>query len=126
MDALRRALGGLLLLHALIFLLFALLHAGLPLGPVREPVIVPATIVETLCAAAMLTGAYGALSGRAWAWDGLIYTQSAALGGVMLGILSLAFGPAVATGLLTWYHSAMALALAAGLTGSFYLSRVRR
>ena len=57
MDGLRRALGRLSLLYALIFLSFGLLHAGIAFGPVREPVIVPAAIVETLCAGAMFAGA---------------------------------------------------------------------
>ncbi|MBF8187754.1 hypothetical protein ITP53_18845 [Nonomuraea sp. K274] len=126
MDALRRALGLLSLLYVLIFLFFGLLHAGITLGPMREPVIVPAAIVETLCGAALLAGAYGALTGRTWVWDGLIYGHAAALGGVVLGIVALALGPGTATALLVWYHSSMAAALAAGLAGSFYVSRVRR
>ncbi|MFC4111948.1 hypothetical protein [Nonomuraea zeae] len=126
MDALRRALGGLSLLYALIFAMFALPHAGIVSWPVHESVIVPAAIVETLCVAALLTGGYGALSGRSWAWDGLIYSHAAALAGVVLGILSLAFGAAAGSALLTWYHSAMAAVLAAGLAGAFYVSRVRR
>ena len=125
MDALRRALGGLSLLYALIFALFALSHAGIAFGSMNEPVIVPAAIVETLCVPTMLIGGYGALAGRTWAWDGLIYTHAAALAGVVLGILALAFGAAEATTLLGWYHSAMAAVLAAGLAGSFYVSRVR-
>ncbi|MEV0237344.1 hypothetical protein [Nonomuraea sp. NPDC050786] len=126
MDALRTALGRLSLLYALIFLFFALMHAGIAFGPVGEPVIVPAAIVETLCAGAMLAGSYGVLGKRAWAWDGLIYSHAAALAGVLLGILSLALGPGPASAPLGWYHSVMAVALAAGLAGSFYVSRVRR
>ncbi|MFB4281340.1 hypothetical protein ACBJ59_39045 [Nonomuraea sp. MTCD27] len=128
MDALRRALGGLLALYALIFLSFALLHAGIAFGPVREPVIVPAAVVESLCAVATAAGAYGALAGRAWAWDGVIYAHAAALGGVLMGILALAFGDGggAASALLNWYHSTMAVVLAAGLIGAFYVSRVRR
>ncbi|MEU6789449.1 hypothetical protein ABZ912_60605 [Nonomuraea angiospora] len=125
MDALRRALGWLSLLYALIFLSFGLLHAGIAFGPVREPVIVPAAIVETLCAGAMFAGAYGVLAGRAWAWDGLIYSHAAALGGVLMGILSLALGAGPASVLLSWYHSVIAVLLATGLAGSFYVSRVR-
>ncbi|MFI6733426.1 hypothetical protein ACIBI9_10895 [Nonomuraea sp. NPDC050451] len=125
MDALRRALGWLSLLYALIFLSFALLHAGIAFGPVREPVIVPAAIVETLCAGATLAGAYGVLAGRAWAWDGLIYGHAAALGGVLMGILALALGAGPASTLLSWYHSVIAVLLATGLAGSFYVSRVR-
>ncbi|SEH02843.1 hypothetical protein SAMN05444920_13067 [Nonomuraea solani] len=126
MDALRRALGRLSLLYALIFFVFALLHAGITVGPVSQPVIVPAAIVETLCVVVMASGAYGALAGRDWAWDGLIYSHAAALGGVLLGILALTFAPSEPNVLLTWYHAVMATALAAGLGGAFYVSRVRR
>ncbi|MEU6719250.1 hypothetical protein ABZ897_47970 [Nonomuraea sp. NPDC046802] len=127
MDALRRALGALSCLYALIFFSFALSHAGIGLLPLGEPVIVPAAIVETLCGGAVLAGAYGALTGREWAWDGLIYTHAGALAGVLLGIVAVALGAAnEVTGLLMWYHGIMATALAAGLAGSFYVSRVRR
>ncbi|MGW0805055.1 hypothetical protein [Nonomuraea sp. NPDC002799] len=127
MDALRRTLGALSLLYALIFVVFALAHAGVVAGPLREPVIVSAAIVETLCGAALLTGAYGALAGRGWAWDGLLYTHAAALAGVLMGILAVALGAAdTTTTLLSWYHSVMAAVLAAGLAGSFYVSRTRR
>ncbi|WP_143044231.1 hypothetical protein [Nonomuraea jiangxiensis] len=126
MDALRRALGLLSLVYLLVFACFGLSHAGVALGPLHQPVIVPAVIVETLCAAAMLTGAVGALSGRAWAWDGLIYTHAGALAGVLLGIMAVAFRAGGENALLTWYHGTMATMLAAGLAGAFYVSRVRR
>lgn len=127
MDVLRRALGGLSLTYAAVFFAAVLLHAGVELGPLRQPVIVPATIVETLCCAAMLTGAYGALAGRAWAWDGLIYTHAAALAGVLMGIMAVGLGPgaAAANTLLIWYHGTIAAFLAAGLAAAFYVSRVR-
>ncbi|MGN9846001.1 hypothetical protein ACTMTI_48575 [Nonomuraea sp. H19] len=127
MDALRKALGGLSLFYALIFSLAALLHAGLVFGALRQPVIVPAVVVEILCAAAMLAGAFGALAGRRWAWDGLIYTHTAALAGVLMGILAVALRPAeLGNPLLTWYHGTIAAALAAGLSAAFYVSRARR
>ncbi|MFI7448426.1 hypothetical protein ACIBQX_13090 [Nonomuraea sp. NPDC049714] len=126
MDVLRRALGVASLAYGLIFSLAALLHAGFAFGPVAEPVIVPAVIVETICAVATLAGGYGALAGRARAWDGLIYAHAVALAGVLLGILALALGGGEATVLNTWYHRSMATLLALGLGGAFYVSRVRR
>ncbi|QFY11749.1 hypothetical protein GBF35_38870 [Nonomuraea phyllanthi] len=125
MDALRTALGWLSLLYALTFLLFGLLHAGIGFGSVRQPVIVPAAIVETLCAGAVAVGAYGVLARRSWAWDGLVYGHAAALAGVLLGIVALAAGAGAADALLGWYHSVMAVVLAAGLGASFYASRAR-
>jgi hypothetical protein len=126
MDVLRTALGVASLAYGLIFSLAALLHAGIVLGPVAEPVIVPAVIVETICGAAMLAGGHGALAGRAWGWNGLIYAHAVALAGVLLGILALALGGGEATTLNTWYHRMMAALLALGLGGAFYVSRVRR
>ncbi|MEW9553014.1 hypothetical protein [Nonomuraea sp. NPDC050783] len=127
MDALRKSLGRLSLLYALVFLVAVLLHSGLTLGPLRQPVIVPAAIAESLCCAAMLTGAYGALSARWWAWDGLIYTHAGALSGVLLGLLAGALVPGAAPdALLVWYHGVIATLLAAGLAAAFYVSRVRR
>ncbi|WP_327590141.1 hypothetical protein OHA25_26305 [Nonomuraea sp. NBC_00507] len=126
MDALRKALGGLSLLYALVFFAAMLLHSGVALGPLTQPVIIPASIVETVCSLAMLAGSYGALSGREWAWDGLIYTHAAALGGVLMGMLAIAMKPgAEATTLLLWYHGTIAAALAGGLGAAFYVSRVR-
>ncbi|MEO3797666.1 hypothetical protein ABGB14_46345 [Nonomuraea sp. B10E15] len=125
MDALRRALGWLSACYALVFLSFALPHWGVVPGLMGEPVIIPAAVVETLCVAAVLAGARGALAGRSWAWNGLIYSHAAALGGVVLGILATALGGA-GSALLTWYHGSMAAVLAAGLAGAFYFSSVRR
>lgn len=126
MDALRKALGALSLAYALIFFGAALVHAGLPIGPLDEPSIGPAVVVEILCGAGLLAGGYGALSPRRWAWDGLIYTHAGALAGVLLGILALALGPGQATATTAWFHDTMAILLAAGLAGAFYVSRVRR
>lgn len=126
LDTLRKLLGALSVAYALVFFLGALSHAGIALGPLREPVIVPAVVAETLCGAALLAGAYGALAGRRWAWDGIVYTHAGALAGVLLGILALAFGAGETTTLNTWYHRVMAALLAAGLVGALYVSRVRR
>ncbi|HEX4813929.1 MAG TPA: hypothetical protein VFV66_14380 [Nonomuraea sp.] len=127
MDALRRALGGLSGIYALVFFAAVLLHAGVSLGPLRQPVVVPAAIVETLCGAAMLAGAYGALAGRWWAWDGLIYAHATALSGVLLGILAIALGRSAAMNPpLIAYHGTIATLLTGGLGAAFYVSRVRR
>ena len=126
MDALRRTLGALSAAYALVFFLGALSHAGIAFGAVREPVIVPAVVAETLCGAVLLAGAYGALAGRRWAWDGIVYTHAGALAGVLAGILALAFGAGETTTLNTWYHRVMAALLAGGLAGALYVSRARR
>ncbi|MEV4477491.1 MULTISPECIES: hypothetical protein [Nonomuraea] len=126
MDLLRRVLAGSSAVYALVFLTFALAHAGVGIGPLREPVIAPAVVVETLCAVAVAIGAYGAAARRAWAWDGLLYGHAAALGGVLLGIAATTLSPGGGTTVvLLWYHGVMAAALTAGLAAAFYASRVR-
>lgn len=45
----RTALAILMILNAALFLFGAIQHAGIPLGPYREPTIIPAVIVETVC-----------------------------------------------------------------------------
>ncbi|MET8862378.1 hypothetical protein ABZW11_05410 [Nonomuraea sp. NPDC004580] len=126
MDLLRRVLAASSAVYALVFLTFALAHAGVAIGPLREPVIVPAVVVETLCAVAAAIGAYGAAARRAWAWDGLLYGHAAALGGVLLGIAATTLSPGGGTTVvLLWYHGVMAAALTAGLAVAFHASRVR-
>ncbi|WP_219467188.1 hypothetical protein [Nonomuraea rhizosphaerae] len=126
MDALRKALGALSAAYALVFFCGALLHAGLALGPLREPVIVPATVVETLCGAALAVGAYGALRPTPWAWDAVVYTHAGALAGVLMGVLAQALGPGEETALNLWYHQTMVVLLLSGLAAALYVSRVRR
>ncbi|MFI6816581.1 hypothetical protein ACIBG7_29550 [Nonomuraea sp. NPDC050328] len=121
--ALRIVLGAVAAGIALIFVLGALLHTGVPLGPLREPVIVPATIAETVCGLALLAAAWGALGGRAWAWRGLRAGYTVALAGVLVGTLALALGRGEATVLNTWYHGTVATVLIAGLGAQLYRAR---
>src|SRR5206468_3767295 len=59
----------LVVLEVIVFLVAALMHAGvaLPVGFV-EPVIVPAAIVEGLIALFMAVSAYTLLARKTWAW----------------------------------------------------------
>ncbi|MET9342538.1 hypothetical protein [Nonomuraea sp. NPDC003804] len=126
MNSLRKILGALAAGYALSFYLGALLHAGVAIGPVAEPVIVPAVIVETLCGTALVTGAYGALASRPWAWTGLRLGHAVALGGVLLGVVARTLGAGQSTPLNDWYHRIIATLLVLGLAGSLYASRARR
>lgn len=115
-----KALGVLAVVLAAVLYGFAALHSGVWF----EPRIVPAVVVETICGTGLLIGGYGAIRHRRWDW--LVYAYSAALGGVLLGVLALALGPGDGTPLTMWYHRIMALVLALGLGGTLYVSRVRR
>jgi hypothetical protein len=50
----RRMLTILMLGNAALFVFGGFKHAGVAIGPLREPVIIPATIVELLCAVALI------------------------------------------------------------------------
>ena len=59
----KQLLTVLMLGNAAIFVFGGLLHAGLAIGPLHEPLIVPASIVETLCPLALICGAGAVLAG---------------------------------------------------------------
>ncbi|GAA2405021.1 hypothetical protein [Nonomuraea africana] len=126
MNILKKSLGTLAIVYAVSFYLGALLHTGLAIGPVTEPVVLPAIVVETVCGTALLVGAYGALASRPWAWTGLRVGHAVALGGVLLGIVAIAFGGGQSTPLNDWYHRIIATLLVLSLGGALYASRVRR
>lgn len=64
----RQTVAGLMLANAALFLSGAAKHAGVRIGPLSEPTILPASIVETLCALALTGGGFAAWtrSRRAW------------------------------------------------------------
>ncbi|MFE0150555.1 hypothetical protein ACFWY5_25625 [Nonomuraea sp. NPDC059007] len=115
-----KALGVLAVVLAAVFYGFAVLHSGVWF----EPRIVPAVVVETICGTGLVIGGYGAIRHRRWDW--LVYAYSAALSGVLLGVLAMALGPGGGTPLTIWYHRGMALVLVLGLGGALYVSRARR
>jgi hypothetical protein len=55
--AMKQLLTTLMISNAALFVFGALQHAGVAFGPLHEPVIVPASIVELICAVALLWGA---------------------------------------------------------------------
>ncbi len=118
-NALTTVFGILAALYAITFLLGALLHLGvrITVGGVvlAEPLIIPATIVETLCGLALAFGAYGALSRANKAWTVLASAHAFAASGVLLGMAAIALGAGPGTDLNTIYHRVMLTALTAGL-----------
>jgi hypothetical protein len=110
-------LGVWLAAEAATFLLAALLHLGVRLGPLAEPPSMPAASVESL-AGLGLAIAVAALLMRlrsAWPWRTAVAAQAFALLGVLLGITASALGPGPHSGLNDVYHRVMLLALLASL-----------
>ena len=68
-------MGGVMLAESAAFALGSLLHIALKIGPLDEPKIVPAMIVEGLCAIVLLTGGVAVLRSTWNAWEMAISAQ---------------------------------------------------
>lgn len=109
----KQTLTILMLGNAALFVFGALQHAGVAIGPLREPVIVPASIVELLCALALIWGVVAVLTGSQKAWPAALIGNVVAIAGVTIGMVALAVGAGPRTGSNDLYHAIM-LVLAAG------------
>jgi hypothetical protein len=105
-------LAILMLANAVIFVFGALQHAGVAIGPLAEPVIIPATIVELLCALALAWGVIAVLTGSRNAWRSALVGNIVVIAGVAIGMVALARGAGPRTASNDLYHRIM-LALAA-------------
>jgi hypothetical protein len=103
----KTAAGLLMIANAAIFLFGAVQHAGVAVGPFREPLIIPAAIVETLCGLCLLWGAIALLRDSRMRWRAALITNFVALGGVLLGIAALAAGAGPRTASNDLYHRGM-------------------
>ena len=74
-----------MLANAALFAFGAMEHAGVQVGPFSEPRIMPAVIVETICALALVWGATGS-------WRAAMTGNLVAAAGVTLGMAALAAG----------------------------------
>jgi hypothetical protein len=108
-------IGVVLLVDAITFLVFALLHAGVHLAGLAEPPILAATIVESLCVVLTAGAGVAVLTRRGWAWRAAVWSQSVAAAGVFVGILSQLSGMG-GTHLNFLYHRVIITVLIAGLT----------
>ena len=97
--------------NAAVFVFGALQHAGVSIGPLHEPVIIPASIVEILCALALGWGAAAVLRRSPKAWRAALIGNVIAILGVAIGMVSLAVGAGPRTASNDVYHRIM-LALA--------------
>jgi len=104
-----RVVTILMLLNAAVFLLGAVEHAGVAVGPLQEPQIVPAAIVETLCAAALI---WGTFAKARWA---SLAGNLVAITGVAIGMVALALGAGPRTASNDIGHAIMMLLAAAAL-----------
>ena len=116
---LARAFGVLMVLEALSFLCFALLHLGvrIPLGfaVIEEPRRPVAVIVEGLAAVLLALAAFAVLTRQSWAWVAATGAHAVALAGVLWGMVAVAAGRGPHTLLNDTYHRVMVVVLGAGL-----------
>ena len=97
--------------NAALFVFGALQHAGVAIGSLHEPVIVPASVVEVLCAVALSWGAGAVLKQSLKAWRAAFIGNLVAIIGVAIGMVALAVGAGPRTASNDLYHGIM-LALA--------------
>lgn len=108
----KQLLTILMLCNAALFVFGAVQHAGLAIGPFREPRIIPASIVELICALALISGALAVLRRSQKAWGAALIGNLIAVAGVAIGIVALAMGRGPRTASNDLDHRIM-LALAA-------------
>lgn len=118
----KTSLAVLLALNALLFFFGAYQHAGGAIGPLHEPRIVPAAIVESLCGLFLTGGAFALIAGWRKARRFAVIANFVALAGVLLGMAALALGAGPRTASNDLYHRIM-LAL---IAGSLFLLFLRR
>ena len=105
--------------NAALFVFGALQHAGVVIGSLSEPVIIPASIVELLCALALIWGVVAVLTGSLKAWRSALIGNVIAITGVAIGMVALALGAGPRTASNDLYHSIMLASAAASLVTLF-------
>jgi hypothetical protein len=118
-SVLARTFRILIVLEALSFLCFALLHLGvrIPVGftVIEEPLRPFAVIVEGLAAVLLALGASAVFTRKTWAWAAVTGAHAVALAGVLWGMVAVAAGRGPHTQLNDTYHRVMVVVLGAGL-----------
>ena len=108
-----------MVLEALSFLCFALLHLGVRIpmafAVIEEPRRPFAVIVEGLAALLLALAAFAVLMRRTWAWEAATGAHAVALAGVLWGMVAIAAGRGPHTQLNDTYHRVMVVVLGAGL-----------
>jgi len=119
----RTFLGLLMIANAGLFFFGALQHAGVPIGQFHEPRILPATVVETTCAAFLVWGGVGVLANTHARWRNSLIANLVALAGVLLGMVALAAGRGPRTTSNDLYHRIMLIVIAASLYFTWSLKK---
>ncbi|HEX9056352.1 MAG TPA: hypothetical protein VF818_02380 [Ktedonobacterales bacterium] len=118
-SAMELVLRVLVVVNTAAFLLVAPLHLGLrvPLGfaVLSTDNIVPAAIVEGLAGLGFAVSAYAVLARKPWAWPAAIAAHAFALGGVLLGIWTIAAGLGPHSVLNDIFHRVILVVLVVGI-----------
>jgi hypothetical protein len=85
-------LTALMLCNVALFVFGALQHAGVTIGSLHEPTIIPASVVEALCAVALSCGAAAVTKHSLNAWRAACTGNLVAIVGVVIGMVALAMG----------------------------------
>lgn len=111
----RAALAVVMFANAGLFFFAAVLHAGVSIGRLHEPHILPAAIVEVICGAALAWGAASILTRSPHQWRNALIGNLVPLGGVLLGKAALAAGRGPRTASNDLYHNLMLVLIAASI-----------
>ena len=84
----RQTVAGLMMANAALFPFGAAQHAGVRIGPLIEPTILPASIVERLGALALTGGSFAAWKRSSRAWPAALAGNLGAIGGVSTGMVA--------------------------------------
>jgi hypothetical protein len=107
------------MIAAIAFIIAASAHLQLTLSlGIAEPKIIPAAIVEGLCALFFINSTYRIFSKKTSAWKATFFAHAFAIAGILLGQISLALGRGPRTESNDIYHSIM---LALIIADAFYL-----
>jgi hypothetical protein len=101
--------------NAALFFFGALQHAGIAIGRFREPLIVPAAIVESLCGVSLVWGVAAVFLQSDSEWRTAMITNLIPLGGVLLGMAALAAGRGPRTASNDMYHHIMLVLIVTAL-----------
>jgi hypothetical protein len=122
----RVGLGLLMALNAALFVFGAIQHTGIEIGGFHEPVIIPAAMVESVCALSLLWGLWAVFRGSEGFWRSALTGNLVALAGVLLGIVALAAGRGPRTASNDNLHRAMLTLIGLSVTALFIARSFQR